>query len=263
MGGGRASVPLAWPPCQSMFSNSGPLCLELGGILCPWAPVNRNQSQGGKDHIHPEVPHLAYSAPREMEGLRVWSLTSQCPAGKTQDPREACLGSHPAPPPPATLPGPSHPSESMRSPEHLMRSHKKPGVPGSHWGLCRQFDSAKCPWASAPAHLLLWKCHRLEQEPPSFISAGPFACTHRPAALCHWPSDTTRLHPEHANRAWAPAGLVIQGTPGQSKQKGLCLPATTLKVTFIPFPKRAPLATSMQKSRDHYVAHPVLRCLSC
>lgn len=82
-----------------------------------------------KDQINPEVPRLASAAPREMERLIQWSLINQYLAGKARDLRESPTSG----PPSAMSPGPSHPSETMRS------------SPGPNLALFRQSDGTRHP----------------------------------------------------------------------------------------------------------------------
>lgn len=49
----RASFLWPWhdPLVKACSPNSAPLCLELGRILCPWAPVNENHRQDKRSKL--------------------------------------------------------------------------------------------------------------------------------------------------------------------------------------------------------------------
>ena len=148
----------------------------------------------------------------------------------------------PTPRPPSTLsPGPSQPSEIWGSPQ------------GSIWCPSGSLTVAGALYTAAPGHLWLQKCPGQ--------SVVPFACAHRPSALC----------PQYHNASsWAcqsgsgVADLVMRGQYlGRAGRNEFGWQPLPWRHNTHPFSKVCTLATSMWNSQEHYLASHMLTCLSC
>lgn len=114
-----------------------------------------------KDQINPEVPCLASAACMEMK-REVDTVVPDKPL--PGGPGKGSQGTPTLRPPSSLSPGPNQPSEIRGSPQ------------GSIWCPSGSLTVAGALYTAAPGHLWLQKC--------PCQSVVPFACAHRPSALC-------------------------------------------------------------------------------